>query len=370
MSPTIQYSIVGSGENETLVVFIPGGDRPLVAASDHPNYQAILDGARANDAAIASLFDIGETVEIAFQRLTDRVTVKGGQVYVDGDPMDSTLMEQILDFVNAGADFAPLLAFYEKLETNPLGNVRQGVYDWITGQRKNGALTITEDGDIIGYKSYASRPAKLRADEADTVYVSSRPARNGDIVNDVEVPEGEYAEHLPGDVVEMPRSIVLNAPSQECGTGLHIGTFSYANGFQGDTVMTVVFNPRDIVSLPDSNATWKLRVCRYTILDIVDAPLDVPVYQVQKDDVPDETEEGDGEYADDDTAPIETTFAKGDRVTDDRDGEEGTVISEEPDEDGDILVDFDDTGELYMAPDSITKVGVKVRTDGGADFLI
>jgi hypothetical protein len=295
---------------------------------------------------VLDLFDIPAAISRAFQRLSERVSVEGDQVLFDGDPVHGTLQDQILEFLDAGEDFAPLVNFYEKLTTNPLGDVREGLYDWIAGQKADGNFTITPDGNVLGYKSVQAATPEWRTDAA-VVY---RPSRRGEgRVNDVDVPSSKYIEQVPGDTVEMPRSKVLNAPSQACGDGLHIGTWHYARGFTGDTVMLVEFSPRDIVSLPDSNSTWKLRVCRYTVVGAVERPLDVPVYSPQ------------GQESDEDDLDLDVTLydsegdvlRSGQRVVD-YDGDEGVVQG--IDEDGDVAVQMDDTsfGVLYYSPDDLT----------------
>lgn len=291
---SITFSLVDTGKEQFVTVFVPGRD-PLPAANDHPNFKQIVAACAASVAApgsvnadeVIDLFDVAQTVSRKFERLSERISVEGQQILLDGDPVDGSLQQQILDFMEVGADFGPLVNFYEKLLTNPLGNVRDGLYSWLEGQRANGAVTITPEGDLLGYKAVGTAQPKWREGEGD-VFVPSRPSRNGDRVNGVEVPSGSYIEQRPGDVVEMPRSKVLNAPSALCGDGLHVGTFEYASTFRagpvgnGQTVMLVKFSPRDIVSLPDSNSAWKLRVCRYEVVKAVTESLDTPLYDTVK----------------------------------------------------------------------------------------
>jgi hypothetical protein len=289
----VQYSIVGSGEDAFITVFVAGAERPGVAPSDHPNFDAIVAAAKANDPTVLDLFDIGQKVADQFRQLTERVAVKNGVITFDGDPVHGTLQDQILDFLDAGEDFGPLVNFYEKLATNPLGDVREGLYDWIEGQKSGGALTITPEGDLLGYKSVQSHTRE----DGTTVYRPSRPGAG--VVNGVDVKPGQYIEQVPGDTVEMPRSTVLHAPSQLCGDGLHIGTWNYASTFYGDTVMLVQFSPRDIVSLPDNNSSWKLRVCRYKVVEPVTEPLVAPVYGPVYDESEDDYEDYEEMDADD-----------------------------------------------------------------------
>lgn len=414
----LTFSLVKTDEDQFITVFVAGRD-PLPASSTHPNFEAIvsacvtsMQGGDVSADEVCDLFDIAATVTRKFARLSERVTVDADGIKLDGDLVHGTLQEQILDFLDAGEDFGPLVNFYELLMTNPLGDVRQGLYDWIKGQTANGdKLTITQNGNILGYKSVTARAPEWRKD-VDTVYVPSR--RGEGIVNGVEVSRSQYIEQAPGDVVEMPRSKVLHAPSMACGDGLHIGTYNYAERFSGDTVLLVEFSPRDIVSLPDSNSTWKLRVCRYTVIGPVDEALDVPVYLTKQGDPEppadccgncdedgehgclkpgDRVVDGSGdaatvlgvrygwvrakyddarysqdgefrsgwftkvdEHSTDMTFEAGGDFQVGDRVRDE-DGDEGVVVGSE-DEDGDIEVEYDDFsfGIEYVGADALVNL--------------
>ena len=347
---------------EALTVFIPGRGIMPPVDDTHPNYAAIkaacqdaFDDLPVDADAVADLFDVAEHVARKFERLSDRVTVKNGTLFVDGDPIHGTLQEQILQFLDAGEDFAPLVEFYEKLLTNPLGDVRAGVYDWINGQRKEGNFTITPDGDILGYKSVTTAKPEWRTDE-DEVFVPSQ--RGEGIVNGRDVAPDQFIEQVVGDVVEMPRSRVLNAPSVACGDGLHIGTDHYAKGFTGDTVMLVKFSPRDIVSLPDSNATWKLRVCRYEVVGTVDEPLEVPVYSPQGVETP-TVEYGchgwDEPDLDVSLPSEECGLDVGDRV---KDGDGDTGVIRDYGDDSDFLVQYDNPAiaDIEWDEDELTRL--------------
>ena len=278
----IQYRLASNDTGgQTLVAYVNGQLTDPIDQT-HPNFTAIVAACVApeevDESEFLALFDVASAITEKFQRLSERVTVKGNQVLFDGDPVGGPLEDQILEFLNQGLDFKPLVSFYDKLHTNPLGNVREGLYSWVAGQKVNGNFTIDADGDVIGYKSVQRTQPEWRTDFGE-VFVPSRRSYSSDILNGQEVKNGMFIEQVPGDVVEMPRSRVLNAPSQECGDGLHIGTFTYAETFYGgNTVMAVKFSPRDIVSLPDGNSSWKLRVRKYTVLGIVDKPYENPYF--------------------------------------------------------------------------------------------
>lgn len=366
----IQFTLTQAENGQRFVTVFANGTLSAPAPDDHPNFKAIVAACQAafdGDDSISgddvlALFDVRKLIERKFERLGERVSVEGDTVLFDGDPVDGTLQDQILAFLDAGEDFEPLVKFWEKLTTNPLGDVRQGLYDWINGQRKNGNFTITAEGDVLGYKSVREQAPEWR-EGYDTVFVPSR--RGIGRVNDTEVSAGRYIEQVPGDIVEMPRSKVLNAPSAACGDGLHIGTYQYASTFHSggcNTVMLVKFSPRDIVSLPDSNATWKLRVCRYEVVGQVTEPLEVPVYAPVGQEQP-EVEYGHGDsdldfdlgFEDDEDGYYDSNddiIHVGDRV-EDCDGDEGVV--ERLDDDG-VTIRYDDRtfGSLSYSPDEVT----------------
>ena len=70
-----------------------------------------------------------------------------------------------------------------------------------------------------------------------------------------------------GDVVTMPRNAVEDDPKVACHVGLHVGSFSYANGF-GRHLLTVKVDPADVVSVPEDHGNQKMRVCAYTVVEV------------------------------------------------------------------------------------------------------
>ena len=356
---TVIFTLAGTADGEFITVYAPGR-KPLPADNTHANFDTIkalclasANGESVNADEVADLFDIGETVTRKFQRLTERVAVVGGQITLDGDVVDGSLQDQILDFLDSGEDFLPLVNFYEKLATNPLGNVQAGLFDWIRGQRESGPLTITPDGDVIGYKATRIQKPEWRETDGD-VYVPSR--RGVGTVNGIDVKSDQFIEQIDGDVVEMPRGKVLNAPSQMCGDGLHIGNYGYASTFlsgPNQAVLLVKFSPRDIVSLPDSNSSWKLRVCRYTVIGTTDGPLDTPLY-LTEDEVADAENEA-AEQGLDLNLSLDGDLDVGDRVVDE-DGDVATVLAP-ADEDGDVAIEYDDEdyGKDWLSADELTR---------------
>lgn len=334
---TLQYSIVGSGDQQHITVFVPG-DAPLVAGSDHVNFEKIVEGARNQDENILDLFDVTRSIE-RHARLSDRVSVKYGKVYLDNDPVDGgALQDQIVKFVQDGQDFGPLVAFYERLVTNPLGDVREAMFEFIEAQSKSGSFTITPEGKVLGYKAVHAQEPEWR-EGVDEVLVPSR--RGEGFVNGRDVSHDEFIEQVPGDVVEMARSRVLHEPSQACGDGLHIGTWAYASSFlYGETkrVMLVEFDPRDVVSVPLNYSEGKIRVCRYKVIDVVTEPVNESVFSAEE---PPQSEEPKDPR-------IGTVFKSG----------MGPVVLEDVSSDGRVFLRFDDDSADWFEEDMIEQMGL------------
>lgn len=275
---TLQYSLVGTGEDQFLTVFVPGGDRPLVAGSDHPNFDRIRDAALAGDENVVDLFDVAAAAGEHFERLSDRVTAANGRLYLDGDEVHSALAKQVVRFLSEDVDdWYPLVSFFENVQANPNEHSREQLFEWL--DRRD--FTITDDGMIVGYKG-------VRKTDDGYESIHSGPA----IVDGVKV-NGRVPNN-PGTVIEMPRSDVQHDPSIGCHSGLHVGTYDFARGFSSGAVLEVHVNPRDVVSVPTDCDAAKVRTCRYVVVDAIDTPVSGPL---REDFDPDEY---DGYYNDED----------------------------------------------------------------------
>jgi hypothetical protein len=331
------HSIINNGTETFVLVVAPEG--LFNARSDHPNFAEILrrlqntddEGLPAPDYdGIEAQFDVATAITERFQRLSRRVTVRGGKVYLDGDEADEAITRQILRFVEDGHDFAPLVNFYERIQSNPSDNSRAQLYSWIGAQ--DDTVTITDAGTMIAYKGVESDgKGGFQSTKVGTAIVDGETI-NGKIPNYV------------GAAVEMPRSTVADRPEVACSTGLHVGTFDYATQWSRSGVtLKVEVDPADVVSVPNDAGGQKVRVCRYKVLDIVEGPVKDSLVRgfVQPDD--------------------EVEWAVGDRGAD-ADGDEFVVLHNSVaedgvlDGDGDLLVEFDGGDELYVRADEATKI--------------
>jgi hypothetical protein len=275
----LNYTIVGSGDEQNITVLVPGVDLTQTQAhSSHPNFKAIVAAVLGDEPVstdeLVRLFDTGQAVAEKFAKLSDRVMVSGGKVYFDGDEIDNSLTQQIVRQLNEGtvgsdgdaAAWVGLVNFIENVQNNPQEHSREQLYDWLATR----PFTITDHGMIVGYKG-----VRRTDDGYQSVSAGREPVTVTDEDGNVEVRTGHILQQL-GDEVSMPRSMVQHDPSVGCHVGLHVGTYDYAKSW-GEVLLEVHIDPRDVVSVPTDCAAQKMRTCRYTVIQEVAAPYSEPV---------------------------------------------------------------------------------------------
>lgn len=253
------YNITEKDGKKTISVFFPG-QRGRSAPEGHMNFDQIVASLEADpqDTSVMSLFDIAAGVAEKFEALSERITVKDGILFLDGDPTDDVLSKQIVRFLYDGVDdYKPLVKFYENILSNPNKHSRDQLFHWLNQHK----FVIDSDGYVIGYKYVGIDQ------DADGVVTGYKSTMSGyGIVNGVEY-TNSYLPYKLGDVVTMPRHKVNHNPAQGCSYGLHVGTYAYAAG-GARTVLTVRVNPRDVVSVPTDCEWAKVRCCRFEIIEI------------------------------------------------------------------------------------------------------
>jgi hypothetical protein len=261
----MQYTLAGNEDGTAnLTVFVPGR-APLAAHSSHPNYEAILAGVFANDASVIDLFDVSLVAGSKFEKLSERILVANGRVYLDGQEIGNALTEQIVRFLKEGVeDWKPLVAFFENVQSNPSKNSREQLYAWLAAEN----FTITQDGMIVGYKGVVRKGDSYESSSTGTA-ISNGEVFTGRIPNPI------------GAVVEMPRHEVADNPQAACSTGLHVGTYAYASSF-AEVTLEVEVHPRDVVSVPADHGAQKMRVCRYTVVEELGSKYDEAVKPTKK----------------------------------------------------------------------------------------
>lgn len=255
---SFSYSVFRFSESSevNLTAFIDG--QMYSATDSHPNFERIERMCREGDHGVVALFDISNTAQERFRRLSERVSISNGIIYFDGEPVDNSLTQQVVRFINEGReDFGPLILFFEKVQTNPNPHSREQLYRWLADRD----FTINPDGNILAYKG-----VDVRNVDGNSEYFS---ISHGTAIVNGEVHNGAIPNPI-GAIVEMPRSDVQHNPAVGCHTGLHAGTWNYASNFAQGAVLTVEINPRDVVSVPTDCEDQKMRVCRYTVVEVVE----------------------------------------------------------------------------------------------------
>lgn len=280
------YIIQGVDDNgNALVIQKPASSRIVQKAVERFNEaaHAYLASARTDtdkeelqdetDVFLATLNGVNENGVVAkarqivtsrLERLTDRITCDGFHVYYDNgdfeklgiDPvLENHLIRIIADTDGHANDDRDVLAwcrFTEKLYSNPNRDIVGRFVAWMQAQNW---LTLTDDGNIIGYRGCMSD------DEGEPASIHEGPA----IVNGVTV-KGHVPNHV-GDVVEFDRTQVTVDYSNGCARGLHVGTYDYAVNWGRDWLIRVELDPRDVVSVPFDCGAQKVRCCRFKVLD-------------------------------------------------------------------------------------------------------
>lgn len=241
---------------------------PYVVASDHPNYKILLQHI-VNEDEVAFLKDINP-IEKAVERLSrsekvGRVTVEDGKVLVNGKEVNNAISRRILEFVNDGLPYQPLLRFLENLQDNPSNRSINELYEFLEHQ----ALPITEDGHFLAYKTVRSDYYSKAA--GSLTLISGRANASGHIYNGI------------GEKIACPRNEVDDVAGRTCSHGLHVGALAYAGpggwyNSSSDKVVYVKVNPKDAVSVPSDHNAQKLRVCAYEVVEEYNGPLNSALY--------------------------------------------------------------------------------------------
>lgn len=251
----MQYKLVDTNHSRTLVVALDGDLTTIPSA--HANYDRIVRYLQAggdDPQFVRSLLDVRDYVRRGFTALSERVAFDGHRITFDGDPIDNSLSRHLIRLLREGGDVRPAVHFLEKLAANPSRLSKLHLWSWLQDRD----FTLTEDGDVIAYKAVQNTPDNL----------SITAGRNRVRVNNV-----VHTGHIPnpvGAVVSIPRSAVDPSRDNGCSTGLHVGTWTYAEHFAAGhgKVLTVKVNPRDVVAVPRDCEYAKMRVCRYLVVAV------------------------------------------------------------------------------------------------------
>jgi len=250
--------------------------KPYLVSPTHPNYFKVVKAFKDRDAELfVSLVDIPAAVErfVSSSVATSHslgVVVQDGQVFYNGEPVDSSISSRIVALMNEGFDVSGLLKFLENLMDNPSANSVQELYSFLANKN----LPITDDGCFLAYKTV------VRYYGEPFVDVNGLTVSDGDNVDKF----SSKVRNNVGDSPEMTRNKVDDNCERHCSYGYHVGALSYAGpggwyNSSSDIVVIVKVNPRDAVSVPRDHDFTKLRVCRYEVVAVYQGALEHAQYE-------------------------------------------------------------------------------------------
>lgn len=324
--PKIPYSITSNDEFSGATVVVDG--EIYTAGSDHPNYGeivALLTSDTEDGEELVRLISPITEIDNKLIPLSERISARGGLIYFDGDAIENAFTDHIIRILNEeGTEsekkqaYDAYVKFLENLATNPSRKSR----DHLTNYVEEHGVTLDKDGYMILYKGVNADGTSIHAGYG--------------IVDGVEYQHANLPNHV-GAVVEIPRSMVDDNRAVGCSTGLHVGTYAYADNFKGyrGILLTARVNPRDIVSVPSDSSNQKIRTARYTVLELTEAEhTGTTLYG--EDEVDNDFEPDEDYVPVEDDSDSKTAFASGG----------GNSYIDFDDEDSDLL-DEDEDEEPY-----------------------
>lgn len=196
------------------------------------------------------------------QKYTDGDIVQGedGKAKLDGLEIPENILNKINELRKAGYSWQQHQKFWARCLLNPRRESIVDLFRFI----ENNKLIITEDGNFLGYKA---------------------------ITRDFKDKHTHTISNKVGETVTMNREEVAFNPEEACSSGLHVACYEYARNFMqiynGDRLIIVEVDPKDVVSVPYDSASQKIRVCRYKVVKEVnpenDEELDTGIVSVDED---------------------------------------------------------------------------------------
>jgi hypothetical protein len=262
-------------------------DNTITVSIDGKTHMLGRDDANANkliDALKNERFDeVPELISVA--KLIESYTqgnfkVEDGEVLIDGEPVHGLLATKIKEFHASDLPYMPLVNFARNVRQNPNQRAQNDLFAFL---EYNGH-PITDDGCFIAYK----RVRKVGEGQFKDIHTGTMSISIGQTVN-------------------MPRAEVDDNPEQTCSRGLHICSFGYLSSFGGsnDPILEVSVNPKDCVAFPTDYDMQKCRTCSYTVLSVVEKPLECSYRSVKSEEPEDCNDCHETMYCDDCDETIE-----------------------------------------------------------------
>jgi len=223
----------------SITVFIE--NKPISIYSSDTNFNKVKECIKNNNEdEIIKLIDMSKNIS---EELDGTLAeIRDGVIFYDNKEVSSYLSSSIIKMYNEGFNVEPFLNFMNNLMENPSKRAVDELYGFLEASK----LPITDDGYFLAYK-------KVRDDFKD-IY-------SGQFDNSV------------GSVCEMKRNEVNDNKEETCSSGLHFAAYSYMSHYgtgEGNKIVVVKINPKDVVSIPVDYNNAKGRCCRYEVVDEVE----------------------------------------------------------------------------------------------------
>jgi hypothetical protein len=205
----------------------------------HDKVLAAIKEGRNDD--IPSILDVTSTINVKSNK---NIEIRDGYVYIDGDVVNNTVAERILQYYNNNIPYNGLVEFWRNLKQNPSYRARERLFLFL----ENGGHPFTDDGHFIAYKAVTNNFKDVRTSTIDNS-IGAKPV--------------------------MDRAEISDDPTVTCAPGLHVASFAYLPACYsgGHTYVCVKVNPKNVVSIPVDYHNQKMRVCEYEVISLSDGPL-------------------------------------------------------------------------------------------------
>lgn len=234
----IPYSITPNG-----ITFVHKGS-PRIVNKQNANFEALKTAVLAGDEeTVEKLADIRKFIA---QVTNGDVSITNDEVYFRNVKVPEYLAHRILEHVKNKDPIDSLCRFVEKLFENPDNRIIDQLFNWL----EIGSMPLFSDGDILAYKM-------IRSD-----YFSHA----------IDNRTGTRMFQGIGEVVSMNRVDCDSNPNQVCSTGLHFCSYEYLPKYgnmvydDGNRVIIVKINPKNVVSIPVDYNFTKGRCCEFEVV--------------------------------------------------------------------------------------------------------
>lgn len=228
--------------DDSLTVFVDGNVYQIT--SEHPHFED------ASEAVLQARYDEAIILMSKEKYLADWMSeskalrIEDGEVFFKDypEPLKYALADHVIRLADGGYPTGACEKFIANLLKNPSYNAVSELYTFLEACR----LPLTEDGQFLAYKV-------VRDDWKDY--------HSGKIHNGI------------GEVVSMPRNQVDDRRENTCSYGLHVCSREYLHSFYGSDgrLLIVKVHPQDVVSVPNEYNNSKMRVCRYEVIQQINA---------------------------------------------------------------------------------------------------